>query len=140
MWRIRERSMSSNELVKMVQEIYAAFGQGRISDILDQLGDEMVFIQPGGPEIPWSGTSRSRNEVAQFFAKLDAAVAVERFEPRDYVSSADTVVALGFWSGKSKATGRPFSSDWAMVWKFRNGKAYYFQSFLDTSTLAKQFR
>ncbi len=77
--------------------------------------------------------------MAGFFGKLDAAGAIERFEPREYLSADDTVVALGFWSGKSKTAGKVFSSDWSMTWKFRNGKVVYYQAFLDTSNLAKQF-
>ena len=69
----------------------------------------------------------------QFFVKLNAAAAIEQFEPREFVGDADTVVALGFWSGKSKTAGKPFSSDWSMTWKFKNDKVAYYQAFLDTT-------
>jgi ketosteroid isomerase-like protein len=131
--------MSSSRHVQTVKDIYSAFAQGRIADILDRLSDDVVWIQPGGPEIPWSGTATCKGDVATFFVKLDAAAAIDEFEPREYVGDADTVVALGFWSGKSKTAGKPFCSDWSMTWKFRDDKVAYYQAFLDTSTLAKQF-
>src|SRR5689334_18958196 len=103
--------MSGNQQVASVKAIYTAFGQGRISDILARLADDVTFIQPGGPEIPWSGTSHGPAEVGQFFAKLDAAVSVDRFETREFLHGGDTVAALGFWSGTAKRTKKPFSSD-----------------------------
>jgi ketosteroid isomerase-like protein len=129
--------MSGRQYVDSVRAMYTAFGQGRISDILANLADDVTFIQPGGPDIPWSGTSHNPAEVGQFFARLDAAVSVDRFEPQEFLESGDTVVALGFWSGRAKRTGKPFGSDWAMVWRFRGDKVCYFQSFLDTSTPAR---
>jgi len=86
-----------------------------------------------------TSTSTNKNDVAGFFKKLDSVALIEQFEPREYVNSGDTMIVLGFWSGKSKTKGKPFSSDWSMTWKFRDDKASYFQAFLDTSVLAKQF-
>jgi len=125
---------------QIVRDIYAAFGQGRIGDILAKLADDIVFIQPGGPDIPWSGTYRGGGEVGRFFVKLDEAVAVEAFEPREYVAQGDTVVAMGAWSGKAKATGKPFACTWSMTWKFRGGKVAFYEAYEDTAILAPAFR
>ena len=129
--------MSNSRNLETVQNIYTAFGQGRIPDILEQLAAKVVWIQPSG--LPWSGTSNSKDEVGGFFGKLDKAVAVERFEPRKYFSAGDDVVALGYWSGKSKTTGKAFASDWVMTWAFEGGKVTHFQAFMDSAELSKQF-
>lgn len=124
----------------IVQDIYAAFVEGRIDDILSRLADRLAFIQPGGDEIPWSGTYRTPGEVAGFFTKLDQAVEVQHFEPRQYVESVDTVVAMGAWGGVWKATGKAFACDWSMTWKLRDGKVYFYQAFFDTATVSRPFR
>jgi uncharacterized protein len=133
----RRVMMSNTRNVETVQNIYAAFGQGRIPDILERLTGKVVWIQPSG--LPWSGTSIGKNEVGSFFGKLDKAVTVERFEPRKYFSAENDVVVLGYWSGKSKTAGKAFESDWVMTWAFEGDKVSHFQAFMDSADLAKQF-
>lgn len=103
------------ENTQTVRDIYQAFGEGRIPDILAQLDENITFVQPGGADIPWSGVYASRSGVGDFFDKLGAAVNVERFQPEQYVESGDAVVALGRWAGAAKATGKPFASTWSMA-------------------------
>ena len=125
---------------QVVRDIYTAFGEGRIPDILAQLADDITFVQPGGPDIPWAGAYKGPADVGRFFAKLDDAVAVDAFEPREYVTQGDTVIALGAWAGKAKATGKPFASTWSMTWKFRGGKVSFYEAFEDTAVMAPAFR
>jgi len=129
--------MSHTEAVKA---IYAAFGEGRIGDIVSQIADETTFIQPGGPDIPWSGTYRNPAEVNDFFGKLGAAVAVSEFTPEQYLESGDTVVAIGRWAGHAKPTGKPYASTWAMTWKFAGGKVSFYEAYEDTDVIAAAFR
>ena len=50
------------------------------------------------------------------------------------------MVALGAWSGKSKATDKRFASTWAMTWKFRGGKVWFYEAYEDTAQIARAFR
>src|ERR1700730_10288188 len=53
---------------QIVQEIYAAFGEGRVGDIVARIADDADFIHSGGEAIPWSGNYKGPARVAQFFA------------------------------------------------------------------------
>jgi len=123
-----------------VKAIYTAFGEGRVGDIVGRMAEPTVFIQPGGADIPWAGTYRTGAEVADFFGKLDRSVAVTEFTPEQYVESGDTVVAIGRWAGKAKPTGKPFASTWAMTWRFRDGKVYFYEAYEDIDVIATAFR
>jgi ketosteroid isomerase-like protein len=123
----------------IVKGIYAAFGEGRIGDIVGRMADQTNFIQPGGAAIPWSGAYRSPAEVSAFFGKLDAAVSVSEFTPQEYVEAGDTVVAIGRWAGTAKPTGKPFASTWSMTWKLKDGKVYFYEAFEDTAVIAGAF-
>jgi len=123
-----------------VRDIYAAFAEGRIADILATLGDDVTFIQPGGADIPWSGTWKGPAGVGDFFARLAAVADTRRFEPEQYLESGETVVALGQWAAIARATGKPFASSWAMTWKFKDGKVDFYEALEDTSVIAKAFR
>jgi ketosteroid isomerase-like protein len=124
----------------IVKGIYAAFGEGRIGEIVARIADATDFIHHGGDAIPWSGNRTSPAAVAGFFQDLAAAVTVTEFTAAEYVETGDTVVALGRWGGVAKSTGKPFSSAWSMTWKLRDGKVYFYEAFEDTASIAKAFR
>jgi ketosteroid isomerase-like protein len=124
----------------IVRGIYAAFGEGRIGDIVARMADSTTFIQPGGRDIPWAGTYRTPAEVEGFFGKLADAVEVTDFTPREYVEQDGVVVALGVWAGVARRTGKPFDSSWAMIWKLRDGKVWFYEALEDTDTIAEAFR
>ncbi|MBI1876932.1 MAG: nuclear transport factor 2 family protein [Chloroflexi bacterium] len=129
--------MATQTKTQIVQQIYADFGQGNIPAILERLTDEFVWIQPGAPDIPWAGISKTKEQVLAFFQKLAEVVDIEQFEPRQFVSEGDTVVAIGWWKGKSKNKGKSFESDWIMTWTFAGDKVIHYQAAYDTHNVAK---
>lgn len=132
--------MSSQSKVQKVQEIYANFGQGNIPAILEELANDVVWIQPGAPDIPYAGVSRNKNEVLQFFQKLADTVNITQFEPRTYIADGDNVAVIGYWKGTMKTSGRPFESNWIMTWQFEGDKVKHYQAAYDTNNLAKALR
>ena len=130
--------MSGN--TDIVRGIYTAFGEGRISDIVARMADDTTFIQPGGGDIPWAGTYRTPAEVEGFFGKLAGAVEVTEFTPQEYVEQDGVVVALGKWAAVARPTGKPFASSWAMTWKLKDGKVWFYEALEDTDTIAQAFR
>ena len=46
---------------------------------------------------------------------------------------------LGGWTGRVKATGRGYASEWAMAWTVKNGRVTAFQSYEDTHAVATAF-
>jgi hypothetical protein len=132
--------MSNQTNTQIVQQIYADFGQGNIPAILDRLVDDVVWIQPGAPDIPWAGTQTSKDQVLGFFQKLAESANIEQFEPRQFISEGDTVVAIGGWKGKSQNKGKPFASDWIMTWTFAGDKVKHYQAAYDTNNVAKAFQ
>ena len=60
--------MSEQKNVETVQQNYAAVGRGDIPTLLSLLSDEVEWSMPGPSVIPWTGTRRGRQQVAEFFA------------------------------------------------------------------------
>jgi len=131
-------SMNENN-IQLIKELYAAFSRGDISAILNVLADNVEWVDPGAPDIPYAGVRHGRTSVADFFSILSDATEVLKFEPREYLESGDTVIALGYWQARAKNTGRSFESDWAMAWRVKDGKVERFQAYVDTLTEAKAF-
>ena len=62
----------------------------------------------------------------------------EVFEPREFVAQGDKVVVLGYYKART-AAGRPFASDWVMIFTVANGKVARFQEFTDVAALNAAF-
>jgi ketosteroid isomerase-like protein len=122
--------------IQIAQKAYADFKAGDIPSILSVMTDDIELITPGAG-IPTAGVRHGKAEVARFFELVGATWDFEAFEPREYVGSGETVVAIGSYTAMARATGRKVSSDWAMLWKFRDGKATYFREFTDTLALSQ---
>ena len=68
----------------------------------------------------------------QFFSAL-----YERFSEFDsnvneIIAAGDTVVVLGYYSGRTKFTEVTFTSPFAHIWKLENGKIVQFRQYADT--------
>jgi uncharacterized protein len=126
--------MSTQDNLKLAQGIYTAFGQGNIPAILNGFADDAELHEPPGGEPPFTGVYRGRDGAGTFFQRMIEAVDVLMLEPQEYVAQGDTVVALGHYRFRPKTNGIAYDTDWAMVWRFRDGKIVKFQIHYDTAT------
>ncbi len=114
--------MSDQANVGVVQQGYEALGRGDIPALLDLMADDVEWTLQGPPVIPWAGTRRGREGVAEFFSLLGKTLEFEQFEPREFVAQGDTLVVLGYERSLAKPTGRTFEQEWAHVYTLRDGK------------------
>ena len=131
--------MAEQQNVKVVQDAFAAFGRGDIPTLLDNLSDNVEWFLPGEGMIPQAGAYRGRDGVARFFQTLNQTTEFLAFEPREFIAQGDRVIALGWYRGKAKATGRSFEADWVMSFSLRDGKVLKFQEFTDTAAIAPAY-
>ena len=64
---------------------------------------------------------------------------VQAFEPQEWVSEGETVVSVGRFGCRVKATGKEALTRWVFLWKLREGKVYSYEQFHDPA-LAAAFR
>ncbi len=114
--------MSDQANVGVVQQGYEALGRGDIPALLDLMADDVEWTLQGPSVIPWAGTRRGREGVAEFFSLLGETLEFEQFEPREFVAQGDTVVVLGYERSLVKPTGRTFEQEWAHVYTLKDGK------------------
>jgi ketosteroid isomerase-like protein len=124
---------------EVVRETYEAVGRGDIPALLDLLTDDVEWTFQGPSAIPFAGTRRGREGVAEFFSLVGENLEFERFEPREFVAEGDTVVVLGFERSLVKPTGRTFEQEWAHLYALRDGKVAGFLAFEDTAAHAVAF-
>jgi uncharacterized protein len=121
--------------VKVVQDAYAAFGRGDVAAIVNGLTDDIDWHFLGPKEIPTAGPRKGKPEVQRFFREVAETWSFDRFEPRQFIAQGDTVVCLGFYSGKANGSGRTMTAEWAHVFTIRNGKIAKFREYTDTAAM-----
>lgn len=132
--------MSTQEHLVIARSIYTNFGQGNIPGILDVMTEDVELHEPPGGEPPFAGTYYGRDGASRFFQEMIAAVEVLMLEPYEFVAQGDTVVVLGHYRFRSRASGIAYDTDWAMVWWFRDGKVAKFQIHDDSATESAALR
>jgi hypothetical protein len=129
-----------NDNVKLIQDVYAAFGRGDIETITAKIADNADWRGPPNKDLPYSGTFKGPSGAAKFFDKIASSLRVTAWEPQAYVASGDEVMTTGSWSGVALATGKSFTSIWAMRFTVKGGKITYFQPYEDSATTLAAFR
>ena len=99
----------------------------------------MKWAFQGPSVIPFAGTRRGREGVAEFFSLVGGNLEFEQFKPREFVAQGDTVVVLGFERSRIKSMGHTFEQEWAHVYKLRDGKVAEFLALEDTAAHAVAF-
>lgn len=127
--------------IKTVQQIYADFGSQNISGIMNAIANDVTWIDPGYPDVPFGSNGRTKKEIPDFFKSLGENIVYSKFEPREFYSDGNVVIVAGYHEGKTLPRNKHVGHEWVMVWKFnKEGKVNYYRAFIDTNEMAKGFR
>ena len=124
--------------VAQVQAAYADFGRGDIPALLERLTDDVVWTTPGeGTAIPSAGRLQGKAQVGQFFQGVNSSLEFHEFNPSEFISQGDVVVALGTWDATVRGTDVRIKDGFAMVFRLRDGKIADFREYSDTRRYAE---
>ena len=109
----------SIENVAAVQAIYAAFGKGDLAAIQARVAPATQWDFNGGrAEVPWHKPATSRAQVAEFLGTFGQSNEVQRFEPREFISSGPHVIVEIKLQYRVRSTGRQVTQDQLHWWTF----------------------
>ena len=131
--------MSQSNL-EIVQQAYQNFQSGNIPAMLAQMDAEVEWQLPKIPNARISGSRRGHDAVKEFFTSLAADQETVLFEPREFVTQDDTVIALGHYAWRVNETGKSFESDFAHVFTLRNGMVTRFRELFDSAAAVEAYR
>jgi ketosteroid isomerase-like protein len=131
--------VSEQQNVAAITKIYEAFGRGEIPYIIGQLTDDVRWISRFEPIVPWGGDYSGKANVPKFFDAIGQNVDVTAFTPKEFVAQGDTVVSMGEFGCKVRATGKSALTPWVFIWKLRDGRVYSYEQFHDPA-VAEAFR
>ena len=124
--------MNSN--TDTVMSIYAAFGRGDVTFILDQLADDIRWDQGvRDTGLSYVEPGVGKEHVVRFFTELSSQVEFTTFEPQTPCASDDTVMVAVREIGRNITTGAEIPEDLAVhIWTFGpDGKARSFRHVAD---------
>jgi hypothetical protein len=127
--------------IKLVQDIYAAFGSGNVPGLLAGLSADIDW-QTFGPakDYPVFGPRKGPAGVTDFLVAVGANEDFSEFSPREFYAAADKVFVLGFCAGKMKKTGKPFACEFTHVFTVAGGKVSKFREYTDTAQFVDGYR
>lgn len=120
--------MSAEQNLRIVQDMYAAFGRGDLGFVLEQIDDECdgFGVISGSPtQVPWHLDLKARGKAAaaRYFEALASSVDHTAFEQRDFAATGDQVYATVRLVQVIRATGRTLEQPEVLHhFTFRNGK------------------
>ncbi|RKR37420.1 nuclear transport factor 2 family protein [Paraburkholderia sp. BL17N1] len=127
--------MSTQENVQIVKDFFAAMGRGDKQGLLAISAEDIEWIIPG--EWPLAGTHRGHAGLADLLQKASEMVETSYPEPPEFVAQGDRVLAVGFATGRIKATNRSFEDHWVFAITIQNGKVTKIREYIDTLALAR---
>lgn len=128
--------MNEQQNVAILQKAFAAFGRGDIDGILEACADDAEFHLAGPPTIPFAGTKKGKGEIRTYFETLIGTQQDANLRIDEFVAQNNTVVAIGHYSAKIKATGKPIDTPLALSYHMQDGKIKEHRVFGDTAALA----
>lgn len=131
--------MSEQQNVQTLKDVYAAFGRGDVAFIVSKLTDEVKWNTHLDAIVPWSGDYSRKERIPQFFDAIYSTVDVTAFDPQEFVAEGDTVVSIGEFGCRVRATGKTSHTRWVFIWKFRDGQICSYEQFHD-NTISEAFR
>jgi ketosteroid isomerase-like protein len=100
------------------------------------VADSVEWVVPGPADVlPFAGSWRGLEGIAEFQRRLDAAMRYDRVELREYLVSAHSVATVFVGEGVARATSRPFRSEILRLYTFdpAGQKIVRVRNFYDTS-------
>ena len=123
--------------VRLVQDLYAAFGRGDIPAVLGGFAPSIAWSEAeGNPYQPsgdaWVGADAV---LENLFMKLGGEWESFTVHPGPLHDAGDVVVVEGRYTGTFLATKKRLDAQFCHVWTLRDGKIAKFQQYADTGQL-----
>lgn len=130
----------SEENLKLVQSVYAAFGRGDIPAVIETMTpDATIGIVGRRQDAPFLGIFEGKAGGAEFFTQLAEAQEFHTFEPLRFLAAEDKVFIWGRYRWTMRKSGVSKESEWLHEITLRDGKMTAWRGHNDTAMLAEAY-
>lgn len=125
-----------DSLSDRVVSLYGTLAGGDVPGLLDSLDPAIAWTVPDG--LHYGGTYHGREAVLEnVFARFGTEWTGFTVEADEVFEAGDVVIALGHYRAANSVTGRPMTSRFAHVWRFRDRSPVRFETILDTHAMVR---
>lgn len=124
---------------QIIEQMYQDFASQNISAVLSIFSKDIVWIRPGAPFIPFSGTFKGMEEVMKMFQLQNENLKMKSFVPGKITTNENMVVVIGHDEAEVISTGKSYAADWVQAYTFQDGKVIQAEIFMDTKLIADAF-
>jgi ketosteroid isomerase-like protein len=123
--------------VRLLKDLYDAFGRGDVPAVLGAMSPEIHWYQAeGNPYRPsgeaWVGPETVLNSL---FIRLATEWDAFTVHPKTFYGAGDSVVVELRYTGTYQATGKSMDAQVCHVWDVKDGKLTRFQQYIDTAQM-----
>ena len=124
----------NSDHVSLITQLYEAFARGDVPTVLAAFDPGIEWREAEGSEYASGNPHVGPDAIVQgVFGRLVGEWDNFTVTPRELLATPNGVVALGRYTAKNKATGRPIDAQFAHVWQMQDGKIRAFQQYTDTA-------
>ncbi len=126
-----------------VHEFFTAFGKGDFNGIVNSFHDSCTIIgirDAGRSGNQVYGTYKGKEGVKAFISSLGNTFDTKAFSVDQLISEGSVAFASGKFTHVVKATGKPFSSDWALKCIVKDEKILEYHFYEDSEKFAEASR
>ncbi|MDJ1138307.1 nuclear transport factor 2 family protein [Streptomyces iconiensis] len=130
---------ASEDTRSVVEEFLRRVGEGDAERIAALFAEEVDWMIADNPVVPWIRPRQTREDVAAHFTELAAGVAALAGGGRPVdvlVVDGTEAVITGTLSGRVRATGKEFSTPYALRLSVQNGELTRYYIFEDSLKIA----
>jgi ketosteroid isomerase-like protein len=125
----------AQENIKLLRSFYDAASRGDFGPVRDALDPNVEWIEPVVAGLWFGGTHRGADAVRREVI----APAVEKFDNfrvkmNKFYGVGDHIIAIGYFHGRGKTTGKELDAATAHICTFRNGRIVRFEAFHDPAS------
>ena len=126
---------------EVTSEFYRAVASGDVEAALALLAEDIVWTVPGPSVVPYAGSFRGKDGVAEFFRLLVENEDLQSFTPHEFVydTAGGVVCVIGSEKAVALPTGKSFEARWAEIFWIRDGLITAFEEHIDTFALAQAY-
>lgn len=126
------------ENIKLLKSFYEAASHGDFGPARHALDPDVEWIEPDVKGLWCSGTHRGVDAVwKEVIGPTGEKFENFRVSMKKFYAIGDHVIAIGYFHGRAKTTGKRLDVPTAQVCTLRNGKIVRFEGFHDTDKFLK---
>ena len=131
----------SDQNLKLVQNVYAAFGRGDVPAVIEVMASNATIgIVGRRQDAPFLGIfDDGKAGGAEFFKQLGEAQEFHTFEPLRYLAAEDKVFVWGRYRWTMRKSGVTKESEWLHEITLQGGKMTSWRGHNDTAMLAEAY-